>query len=98
MKAKYGKKAKLCYLATDGFTVYTKIDDIYKDTAEDVEKKLGASNYELNRPLPKRKNKKVIAVIKSSIRWKIMKEFVEEKSKLYTYLINDGSGDKKIKD
>ena len=56
MKAKYGEKAKLCYLATDGFIVYIKIDDIYKDTAEDVERKLGASNYELNGPIPKRKS------------------------------------------
>ena len=70
VKAKYGEKAKLCYLATDGFIVYIKIDDIYKDTAEDVERKLGASNYELNGPIPKRKNKNVIAVMKSSIRLK----------------------------
>ena len=29
-------------------------DDIFKDIAEDVETWFDASNYELNRPLPKR--------------------------------------------
>ena len=36
---------------TDSFIVYIKIDDIYKNIAEDVD----TSNYELNRPLPKTK-------------------------------------------
>ena len=30
----------------------------YKDIAEDVETRFGTSNYELDRPLPKGKNKK----------------------------------------
>ena len=34
--------------------------DIYKDIAEDVETKFDTSNYELDRPLSKGKNKKVI--------------------------------------
>ena len=37
-----------------------KTDDNYKDIAEDLETRLGTSNYELDRLLPKRKNKKVI--------------------------------------
>ena len=46
-----------------------KIDDIYKDIAEDVETRFDTSNFELecnsiDRPLPKGKNKKVIALIK----------------------------------
>ena len=40
------------------FIVYIKTYDIYKDIAEDVETRFDASNYELNRPLPKGKNKK----------------------------------------
>ena len=32
-----------------------KSDDIYKDFAEDVEKRFHTSNYELDRPLLKRK-------------------------------------------
>ena len=60
VKPKYGEIAKLCYMDTDIFPVYIKTDHIYKDTAEDVETRLDTSSYELNRPLSKGKNKKVI--------------------------------------
>ena len=33
------------------------IDYIYKEIAEDVESRFDTSNYELDRPLPKGKNK-----------------------------------------
>ena len=36
-----------------------KTDDIYKDIAEDIETRFDTSNYELIRPLPKEKNKKL---------------------------------------
>ena len=36
VKPKYGEKVKLCYMDTDSFIGYIKIDDIYKDTAEDL--------------------------------------------------------------
>ena len=68
VKLKNGEKAKLCYIDTDSFIVHIKADDIYKDIAEDVETRFDTSNYELNRPLPKEKNKKVIGVIKDEIR------------------------------
>ena len=42
---------------TDSFIVYRKTDDIYKDIPEDVETRFDTSNYELDRPLPKAKNK-----------------------------------------
>ena len=45
---------------TDRFIAYIKTDDIYKDIAEDVETKFDTSNYKLDRPLPKEKNKEVI--------------------------------------
>ena len=54
IKPKYQQKAKLCYADTDRFIINIKTDDVYKDIANDVEK----SNYEINRPLPKGKNKK----------------------------------------
>ena len=46
------------------FIVYIKTDYIYKDIVEDVNTKLDTSNYELDRSLPKGKNKKVIALMK----------------------------------
>ena len=41
--------------------------DIYKDIAEDVETRFDISNYELDRPLPKGKNKKVIGLMKDKL-------------------------------
>ena len=43
----------------DSFIAYVKTDDIYKNVA-DVEKKIDTLNYQIRRPLPKGKNKKVI--------------------------------------
>ena len=37
-----------------------KTNYFYKDIANDVEKRFDTSNYEVNRPLPTGKNKKVI--------------------------------------
>ena len=45
VKPKYDEKAKLCYMDTDNLIVYIKTDDIYKDIAEDVEKRFDTSNY-----------------------------------------------------
>ena len=56
VKPKYGENEKLCYIDTDSFIVHVKTNDIYKDIAEDVETKLGTSNFELDRLLSKRKN------------------------------------------
>ena len=43
---------------TGGFIVYIKTDDIHKDIVKDVETRFDASNYELDRPLPKGNNEK----------------------------------------
>ena len=50
----------MCFKGTDSFIVYTKTDDIYKEIAEDVETKFFTSNYDLERPLPKGKNKMLL--------------------------------------
>ena len=55
-KTKISWKAKLCHMDTGRSIVYIKADDIYKDIAEDVETRFDASNYLLDRPLPKGKN------------------------------------------
>ena len=81
------------------FIVYIKIDDIYREI-EEVETRFNTSNYELecnsiDRPLPKGKNIKVIALMKDELGGKIMTEFVGLRAKTYSYLIDDGSEDKK---
>ena len=45
----------------------------------------------------KEKNKKVIGLMKYDLSRKIIPEIVELKGKLYSYLIDDGSKDKKTK-
>ena len=53
VKPKYDKNAKLCYMDTDSFIVHVKIDYIYND----VETRFDSSDFEIDRPLP-RKNMK----------------------------------------
>ena len=57
---------------TDSFTINIKTKDVYKDGLMMLKKRFGTSNYEVNRPLPTGKNKKVIALIKDKLRRKIM--------------------------
>ena len=44
--------------------MHIKTKDFYKDIANDVEKRVDTSNYEVNRPLPTGKNKNVIGLMK----------------------------------
>ena len=76
---------------------YVKTDDIYKDIAEDVETRFDTSNFELDRPLPKGKNKKVIVLKKYKLGEKIMNEFVGLRAKTYSYLKDNNDEDKKQK-
>ena len=87
---------------TNSFIVYIKTEDIYKDIVEDVETRFDTSNDELefnsiDRLLLKGKNKKVIGLIKDEFCGKIMTKIVWLRAKTYSYLIDDGSEDKKAK-
>ena len=64
MKSKYGDNVKLYYMDIDSFIMHIKKEDFYKDIADDVEKRFDTSNYEINRPLPIGKNKKLIGLMK----------------------------------
>ena len=61
---------------TDSFIVYVETGDIYKDIVEDIEIRFDTSNYELDRPLPKAKNKKVLWLRKDELGGKVMTKFV----------------------
>ena len=82
---------------TDSFIAYIKTDDIYKDIAEDIETRFDTSNYELNRPLLKGKKNRlsVIGLMTDELGGKVMKEFIGLGANIYSYLIENGSGDKK---
>ena len=97
IKPKYGNDVKLCYMDTDSFVMNIKTEDFYKDIANDVEKRFDTSNYEVDRPLPTGKNKKVVGLMKDELGEKIIKEFVSLRPKTYSYLTDDGKEDKKAK-
>ena len=95
VKPRYGEKAKLSYMNTD--IVYIKTDAIYKGIAEDAEIRFDTSNYELDRSLTKGTNQKVIVLMTDELGEKIIIKFVGLRAKTYSYLIDDGSEDKKAK-
>ena len=76
MKPKYANNVKLCYMDTDSFIMNIKTNYFYKDISNDVENRFDTSNYELNRPLPTGKNKKIIGLMKDELGGKIITEFV----------------------
>ena len=61
-----------------------KTEDIYSDIAKCVKTRFDTSNYELNRRLPKGKNKNVIGLVKNALLGKVMTEL-----KMYSYLKDD---------
>ena len=84
-------------MGTGSFIVHVKTDDIYKDIVEDVKARFDTSNYELDGPLPKGKNKKVIRLMKDELGGQIMKELVGLRVKTYSYLKDNIDEDKKNK-
>ena len=82
---------------TDSFIINIKTNDFYKDIANDVENRFDTSNYEVNRPLPTGKNKKVIDLMKDELGGKIIMERVTLRPKTYSFLTDDGKEDKKAK-
>ena len=85
VKLKYQSNVKLSYMDTDSFIMNIKTEDFYEDIANDVEKRFDTSNYEVNRPLPTEKNKKVIGLMKDELGGKIMTEFAALRPKTYPY-------------
>ena len=97
MKPKYDDHVKLCYTDTDSFIMNIETKDFYKDIANDVEKTFDTSNYEVDRPLPTGKNKKLIGLMKDELGGRIIREFVALRPKTYSYLTDDCKEDKKTK-
>ena len=97
MKPKYDDNVRLCYIDTDSFVMHIKTNDFYKDIASDVENRFDTSNYEVNRPLPRGKNKKIIGLMKDELGGKIITEFFIVSPKTYSFLTDDGKEDKKAK-
>ena len=62
---------------TDSFIAYVKTDDLYKDIAKDVETRFDTSNFKIDRPLSKGKNKKVIGLMKDELGGQITKKLLD---------------------
>ena len=97
MKPKYNNDVKLCYMDTDSFIMNIKTNYFYEDIANDIENRFDTSNYEVNRPLPTGKNKKIIGLMKDELGGKIFTEFVTLRPKTYSFLADDDKEDKKAK-
>ena len=97
MKPKYNDNVKLCYMDTDSFVMHMKTNDFYKDISDDVGNRFDTSNYEVKRPLPIGKNKKVIGLMKDELEGEIITEFIALRPKTYSFLTDNDKIDKKAK-
>ena len=52
------KYSKLCYMNSNSFIINIKTQNFYEDIADVFGRRLGTSNYEVDRPLSKGKIKK----------------------------------------
>ena len=84
MKPKYQYNAKLCYINIDSFIINIKAEDLCQNIEDDVQRRFDTSNYEVNRPLPTGKNKKMIGLMKDELGRKIMTEFAALRPKTYS--------------
>ena len=99
IKSKYADKAKLLFTDTDSLMYEIETEDFYKDIAGDVKDKFDTSDYPENHPsgIPTGENKKVLGMMKDETAGKIIKEFVGLRSKLYSFVMDDGGETKKCK-
>ena len=97
MKPKYNDNVRLCYMDTDSFIMNIKTNDFYKNVSYDVDNRFDTSNYEVKRPLPIGKNKKVIGLMKDELGGEIITEFIALRPKTCSYLTDNGKIDKKAK-
>ena len=73
---------------TDSLIPFIKTEDSYEDIADDVEKRFDASDYKVDRPQPKGKNKKSDRINERQLK-RIITEFVALRPKTYAYQIDD---------
>ena len=96
IKDKYGDKAKLLFTDTDSLMYEIQTDDVYKDLFSDKEK-FDNSDYPEDSPFYFGDNKKVIGKFKDEAAGVPITEFVGLKSKMYSYIKDNGDGNKTAK-
>ena len=99
IKPKYGDNAKLLFTDTDSLFYEIQTEDFYKDISGDVKDRFDTSDYPENHPsgIPTGINKKVLGMFKDEAAGKNIKEFVGLRSKLYSYIMEEGKENKRCK-
>ena len=96
IKSKYDDKAKLLFTDTDSLMYEIETSDAYKDFFSDKEK-FDNSDYPKDSPFHYMTNKKVIGKFKDEAAGVPITEFVGLKSKMYSYIKDNGLGGKTAK-
>ena len=91
IKKEYGSRAKLLFTDTDSLTYEIETEDVYKDLWKRKEL-FDNSDYAKGSPYEFQENKKVIGKFKDESCGKIISEFVGLRSKMYSYIMEDGKG------
>ena len=94
MKHKYGDKAKLLFTDTDSLTYEIEVDDVYQDFWNDGSK-FAFSDCPENSPFHSTANKKVSGKMSYEACGVPIIEFIGLRSKMYSYLKDNETGDKK---
>ena len=97
IKEKYGQKAKLLFTDTDSLTYQIETEDIYEDMLERKEL-FDNCDYPKESPFHFENNKKVVCKMKDECCGKAIKEFVGLRSKMYSYIKDNGKGTKTAKE
>ena len=96
IKKKYGEKAKLLFTDTDSLTYEIEANDVYQDFWNDKEK-FDNSEYNESSPYFNTTNKKVIGKFKDEASGVPICEFIGLRSKMYSYIKDNGQVGKTAK-
>ena len=96
IKKKYGDKARLLFTDTDSLTYEIQAEDVYQDFWNDKHL-FDNSDYPKNSLYFNNTNKKVIGKFKDEACGIPITEFIGLRSKMYSYIKDNESGDKKAK-
>ena len=96
IKKMYGDKAKLLFTDTDSLFYQIEAEDVYSDFWK-IKEKFDNSDYDKDSPFWDATNKKVIGKFKDEAAGVPIKEFVGLRSKMYSYIKDNGSNGKTAK-
>ena len=96
IKEKYGDRAKLLFTDTDSLCYEIETEDVYGDFYADKDK-FDNPDYLTDHPYHFTRNKKVIGKIKDETAGVPIVEFIGLRSKMYSYILDNGKNGKTAK-